>query len=47
MSWMQPVAAMNAQCGWRESSHYKLKAKNCRAVCTKKSGLSLSGHSYS
>ena len=47
MSWMHPVA-MNAQRGRRESLHYK--ARDCqiyRGVCTKKSGLNASGHSYS
>ena len=43
---MCPVA-MNAQRGQRESPHYKARiGQNCRAVCTKKSGLNSSGHSY-
>ena len=46
MSWMCPVA-MNAQRGQRESPHYKARiGQNCRAMCTKKSGLNSSGHSY-
>ena len=43
-SWMRPVA-MNVRHGRREVSTTRLRiGQNCRAVCTKKSGLNASGH---
>ena len=41
---MRPIA-MNARRGQREISTTRLRiGQNCRAVCTKKSGLNASGH---
>ena len=32
---------------WKTKSRWQNDGQNCRAVCTKKSGLNASGHSYS